>query len=136
MLLLSTSAQAESPVSEAEEIKVASPWAMVLPFGVPQFATQRTKLGLVFGGLQAIGVAGAVYSGVEMIRFAEEGEVDQELLMRDISKYSVALTGAMWLASVIDGSRARDVALEKAQAARNWERQQPTVLTVGSGIGF
>ena len=87
MLLLSTSAQAESPVSEAEEIKVASPWAMVLPFGVPQFATQRTKLGVVFGGLQAIGVAGAVYSGVEMIRFAEENEVDQELLMRDISKF-------------------------------------------------
>ena len=126
MLLFSSSASAESPVSEGEVVEVPSAWAMVLPFGVPQFANDRNRLGFVFGGLQAVGVAGAVYSGVEMVRLAEEGEVDQELAMREISAVSVALTGAMWLASVIDGSNAREVALKKAESARLWERQVPT----------
>ena len=130
MLLFSSTASAESPVSEEDVVHVPSAWAMVLPFGVPQFANKRTGLGMVFGGLQAAGVAGAVYSGVEMVRLAEEGEVDQELRMREISAVSVALTGAMWLASVIDGSNSREVALKKAQSARLWEKQQAPVLTV------
>ena len=125
MFVFSTSASAESPVSEEEAVKVPSAWTMILPFGVPQFATDRTRLGLALGGLQALGVAGAVYSGVEMVRLAEEGEVDQELAMREISAVSVALSGAMWLASVIDGSNAREVALKKAQAARLWDQQKP-----------
>jgi len=65
-----------------------------------------------------------------MVRLAEEGEVDQELRMREISTVSVALSGAMWLASVIDGSNAREVALKKAQSARLWDQQQAPVLTV------
>ncbi|MEC7240111.1 MAG: hypothetical protein VXW32_02635 [Myxococcota bacterium] len=126
MFVLSSSAAAEGPASEEETVKVPPAWTMVLPFGTPQFATDRSRLGLVLGGLQAVGVAGAVYSGVEMVRLAEEGEVDQELAMRELSAVSVALTGAMWLASVIDGSNAREVALKKAESARLWDQQNST----------
>ena len=136
--LASAPASAESPVVQevSVESSVPSPWAMVLPFGVPQFATQRNRLGLVFGGMQALSVAGAVYSGMEMNRLATEigqgnGDpnlVDQELAMRDVSKYSVALAGVFWFVSVVDGSNAREVALEKAKSARMWEAVQPTTL--------
>ena len=54
--------------------------------------------------------------------------VDQELAMRDLSKYSVALAGVFWFVSVVDGSNAREVALEKARSARMWESVQPTGL--------
>ena len=130
MFLFSSTAYAESADSVDEAVEIPSAWAMILPFGVPQFATDRNRLGAVFGGLQAVGVAGAVYSGLEMVRLAEEGEVDQELAMREISAVSVALTGAMWLASVIDGSNAREVALKKAESARLWEQQVPTQAVV------
>jgi len=114
-----------SPEAGAEEVReIPSPWAMVLPLGVPQFATQQKAKGLAFGGLQALGIGGALYSGFEMVRLAEEGEVDQELRMRTVSAFSVGLAGAAWLVSVIDGSHARDVAIEKAQSARLWEQQR------------
>ena len=118
-----------SPEAGAEELRnIPSPWATVLPFGVPQFATHQKAKGFAFGGFQALGVGGAIYSGIEMVRLAEEGEVDQELRMRTVSAFSVGLAGAAWLVSVIDGSHARDVAIEKAQSARLWEQQRVPTL--------
>jgi hypothetical protein len=110
--------------SAEEGPEVPSGWTMVLPLGAPQFLMDRKPQGFVFGGIQVLGIGGAVYTGLEMVRLAEEGEVDQELRMRTLSAFSVGMAGGAWLASVIDGSHARDVAIEKAQSARNWERQQ------------
>ena len=117
------------PTAQAEETQeVPAAWKMVLPFGGPQFATDRNTHGFVFGGVQLLGVGGAVYTGLEMVRLAESGEpedIDQELRMRSLSALSVGIAGAAWLVSVIDGSHARDMALERAQSARAWELSQP-----------
>lgn len=118
-----------TPTAQAEESQnIPSAWTMVLPFGGPQFATDRNKLGFVFGGLQLAGAGSAIYSGLEMVRLAESGEpedVDQELRFRTLSAVSVGIAAAAWLASVMDGSHARDVAVERAQSARAWESSQP-----------
>jgi hypothetical protein len=127
--LLSSEVHAETPEAES----VPSAWAMVSPFGVPQFLNDRKGLGFTFGGLQLLGLGGAVYSGLRMVDLAEDGEVDAELRMRTLSAWSVGTAGAAWLASVIDGSHARDVALEKAHAARSWEAVQGRSFEV-SGI--
>ena len=117
---------AEAPPTE--QVSVPGAWSMVAPFGVPQFLNDRNALGFTFGGLQVLGIGGAVYSGIRMRDLAVEGDVDAELRMRTLSVWAVGTAGAAWLASVIDGSHARDVALEKAQSARAWE------ASMGHGI--
>ena len=117
------------PTAHAEESQDIPPaWKMVLPFGGPQFATDRNKLGFVFGGIQLVGAGSAVYSGLEMVRLAESGEpedIDRELRLRTLSAVSVGMAAAAWLTSVMDGSHARDVASERAQSARAWQLSQP-----------
>lgn len=126
--LLSLPVHAESPAPEAVSGDVPGAMAMISPFGVPQFLNGRKGLGFTFGGLQVLGLGGAIYTGIRMRNLAIEGDVDAELRMRVLSAWSVGTAGAAWLASVIDGSHARDVALEKAQSARAWDAAQPTVL--------
>lgn len=127
--LFSLEVHAETP--ETEPVPAAI--AMLSPFGVPQFLNDRKGLGFTFAGLQFLGLGGAIYSGFRMRDLAIEGDVDAELQMRTLSAWSVGTAGAAWLASVIDGSHARDVALEKAHAARSWEAVQGRSLEV-SGI--
>ena len=97
MLLFSSTASAESPVSDGEAVEVPSAWAMVLPFGVPQFANDRNRLGLVFGGLQAVGVAGAVYSGIEMVRLtaAVDGVATMRVHERGVGETRSCGTGTV-----------------------------------------
>jgi len=118
-----------NPTAHAEEAQdVPAAWKMVLPFGGPQFATDRNTHGFVFGGIQLVGVGGAIYTGLEMVRLAESGEpedIDKELQMRTLSAIAVGIAGAAWLGSVMDGSHARDLAVERAQSARAWELSQP-----------
>lgn len=110
---------AEAPPED--HVKAPRGWAMAAPLGIPQFLNDRNALGFTFGGLQVLGVGGAVYTGIRMRDLAVEGDVDTELRMRSLSAWAVGIAGAAWMASVIDGSHARDVALEKAHSARAWE---------------
>jgi hypothetical protein len=127
--LFSLEVHAETP--ETEPVPAAI--AMLSPFGVPQFLNGRKGLGFTFGGLQVLGLGGAIYTGVRIRSLAIEGDVDTELPLRYLSVLSVVTVSAAWFSSVMDGSHARDVALEKAHAARSWEAVQGRSLEV-SGI--
>lgn len=128
--LFSMDAHAESPAPEVTPVAIPAGWAMVSPFGVPQFLNGRKGLGFTFGGLQVLGLSGAIYTGIRMRSLAIEGDVDAELRMRTLSAWSVGTAGAAWLVSVIDGSHARDVALERARSARAWEAVQSPALAL------
>ena len=126
----------EQPVVEVLEESsiedVVSPWTTVLPFGIPQFAQGESNRGWIYAGIQGVGLAASIYTGLEMRRLAVAGEIDQELTYRLISAGTVAVTAITWFVSVVDGSNMRIESIERTRAARDWERSQRSaiVLTV------
>ncbi len=112
-------------------------WTVVMPLGIPQFAHGKPGRGALFGGIQAAGIGASTVATIKMIELAQIGDanaVDEEIQWRLVSVGSVALTGAAWFASVIDGARLHDVARAEAQAradsVRHWDtRPQSLVVT-------
>jgi hypothetical protein len=110
--------------------RIVSPWATVLPFGIPQFIQGESKRGWIYASVQAVGVAGSIYTGLEMRRLAEAGDVDEELTYRLISAATVAVTALTWFGSVVDGSNMRIESIERASAAREWESAQRSAIVL------
>jgi hypothetical protein len=106
--------------------EVPAVWTVAMPLGVPQFTHGEKKRGLQFGGIQAVGIGTTVYSQVQMLELARSDDPGglEELGWRRASAVGSAVTGLAWLASVIDGSRLHDAALEgaaKAESVRAWD---------------
>jgi hypothetical protein len=121
----------ESPSVEAtSQDEIVSPWTTLLPFGIPQFAQGESKRGWIYAGVQGVGLAASIYTGLEMRRLAVEGEIDRELTYRLISAGTVAVTALTWFASVVDGSNMRIESIDRAQSARDWERVQRSALVL------
>jgi len=124
-----------APLSEASitaplEERIVSPWTTVLPFGIPQFAQGEATRGWTYAGIQAVGVVASIYTGLEMRELALAGEIDRELTYRLVSAGTVAVTALTWFASVVDGSNMRIEAIDRAQAARDWDMSQQTAALV------
>ena len=108
-----------------------------MPLGIPQFAHGKPGRGALFGGLQTAGIVTSTVATIKMIELSQVGSpeaVDEEITWRLVSVGSVALTGATWFASVIDGARLHDAARAEAQAradsVRHWDtRPQGLVVT-------
>jgi hypothetical protein len=106
--------------------EVPAVWTVAMPLGVPQFAHGEKTRGFRFCGVQAVGIGTTVYSQVQMLALAQSEEPGglEELAWRRASAVSSAVTGLAWLASVIDGSRLHDAALEgvaRAESVRAWD---------------
>jgi hypothetical protein len=103
----------------------ASPaWTLVVPFGVPQFAHGKRKRGLLYAGLQAVGLSASTVATVRTYGYASAGNDQLYLTWRMISAGTVAFTAAAWFASSLDGSRLHQLELEAyglAQGARDWD---------------
>ena len=110
--------------------RIVSPWATMLPFGIPQFIQGESKRGWIYASVLAVGVAGSIYTGLEMRRLAEAGDVDEELTYRLISAATVAVTALTWFGSVVDGSNMRIESIERASAAREWESAQRSAIAL------
>ena len=121
---------AEASVTAPLEERIVSPWTTVLPFGIPQFAQGEPTRGWTYAGIQAVGVAASIYTGLEMRELALAGEVDRELTYRLVSAATVAVTALTWFTSVVDGSNMRIEAIDRAQAARDWDMSQQTAALV------
>ena len=104
----------------------ASPaWTLVVPFGVPQFAHGKRKRGLLYAGLQAVGLSASAVATLRTYGYASAGNDRLYLTWRMISAGTVAFTAAAWFASSVDGSRLHQLELEAhglAQGARDWDR--------------
>jgi len=129
-------ASVEQPVVDALEESsmddVVSPWTTVLPFGIPQFVQGESRRGWIYAGIQGVGLAASIYTGIEMRRLALEGEIDRELTYRLVSAGSVAVTALTWFVSVVDGSNLRIEAIDRAQAARDWDETQRSAIAITS----
>jgi hypothetical protein len=106
--------------------EVPAVWTLAMPLGVPQFTHGEKTRGLQFGGVQAVGIGATVYSQMKMLELAQSDDPGgrEELGWRRASVAGSAVTGLAWLASVIDGSRLHDAALEgaaMAESARAWD---------------
>ena len=106
--------------------EVPAVWTVAMPLGVPQFAHGERARGLQFGGVQAVGIGTTVYSQARMVALAQSDDPGglEELAWRRASVVGSAVTGLAWLASVIDGSRLHDAALEgtaMAESVRAWD---------------
>ena len=116
-------AQAEEPL----EPSVPGIWTVAMPLGIPQFTLHAPRRGLLFGGIQVLGIGATVYASLEMLELSQSDDPggDKELAWRQASAASTAIVGLTWLVSGIDGSRAHDEALARSQAmrvsARDWD---------------
>ncbi len=111
---------------DPDPARIPAVWTVAMPLGVPQVAHGETRRGLLFGGVQAVGIGATVYSQVRMLELAEGDDPGglEELGWRRGSAAGSAVTGLAWLGSVIDGSRLHDAALEgaaMAESVRAWD---------------
>ena len=97
----------------------ASPaWTLVVPFGVPQFAHGKRKRGLLYAGLQAVGLSASTVATVRTYGYASAGNDQLYLTWRMISAGTVAFTAAAWFASSLDGSRLHQLELVQVVLVR------------------
>ncbi len=109
-------------------VQAGPAWTLVVPFGVPQFTHGKRKRGLLYGGLQFVGVSASAVATVRAYGYANAGNDDLYLTWRMISAGTVAFTAASWFASAVDGSRLHQLELEAyglAGNARAWDRWNP-----------
>lgn len=111
-----------TPPATAEEPRQPG-WTLVLPFGAPQYIQRRPGWGAGFMTAQALGVGGAVWSGVAIERAVEAEDYERELQLRAVSAVTVGLTAASWFGSVLDGARYYQLQGEQMAAqAQAWRR--------------
>lgn len=130
--LLLASVFAAPAARAGEEAGVPPTWTVVVPFGVPQFSHGARAPGLAFGGAQVAGVGLAGVAGARMWSLASAGEVERELVWRQVGAGAVAVSAGAWFASVVHGSRLHDQAQERLEAVQAWDRGQPLPLPASS----
>ncbi len=116
----------------ATPAQAAPAWTLVMPFGVPQFTHGKQKRGLLYAGLQFVGVSASTVATMRAYSYANAGNDQLYLTWRMISAGTVAFSAAGWFASALDGSRLHQLELEAyglAQGARDWDRWQASSVS-------
>jgi hypothetical protein len=106
-------------------VQAGPAWTLVVPFGVPQFAHRKRGRGLLYAGLQLVGLSTSVVASIQAYGYANAGNEDLFQTWRLISAGTVAFTAGAWFASILDGSRLHQLELEAyglAYGRAEWDR--------------
>lgn len=105
LLICAVSLAAEPPAPNVAVPPLPAKYKLGLPVGVPQFAFDRTGLGLTHLGLQLGGIAGTALATRAMILADEEERYDAAVSWRFASAGTTAVFALSYFTSVLIGSR-------------------------------
>ncbi|MED5374546.1 MAG: hypothetical protein VX899_26250 [Myxococcota bacterium] len=118
LLLLSSLALAQDPTPEALP-PLPPKYKLVMPFGVPQFAFERSGWGATHASAQSLAIAGTVFASVKALQAAEAEEAEPYMLWRGVALGTFTTFAASYFTSTLMGSRdyqIREYLLSESQA--------------------
>lgn len=105
LLLCAASLAAEPPPPNVAVPPLPAKYKLGLPLGVPQFAFDRTGLGVTHAALQLGGIAGTVLATRAMITADGEERYEDAVSWRFASAGTTAVFALSYFSSVLMGSR-------------------------------
>ncbi|MFT5585731.1 MAG: hypothetical protein ACI9VR_003324 [Cognaticolwellia sp.] len=105
LLICAVSLAAEPPPPNVPVPQLPAKYKLGFPLGMPQFAFDRTGLGLTHAGLQLGSIAGTVLTTRAMVIADEEERYEDAVSWRFVSAGTTAVFAVSYFASVLMGSR-------------------------------
>jgi hypothetical protein len=104
---------------------------LVLPFGVPQYASHRPGLATIFASTQVVGIGLGAWGLERQLHFDELEEYEKVLRYRMMSWSAVSIAALSWFTSSLEGSRHYQI--QKVELAQVWAWESQRVAMVQSG---
>lgn len=127
LLTLPTASAQESPADPALQPAIT----LVLPFGVPQYASGRPKLGTLFAATQVVGIGLGAWGLERQIHFDALEQYETVLAYRMMSWSAVSIAALSWFVSSLEGSRHYQI--QKIELAQVWAWESQRVAMVETG---